>query len=77
MKFEDIKPGKKYFHTTASNSLNKRTASKERITKTIFVLETDKQRKRVCGSINGAPAEWFDGNSYARWTKENPELETA
>lgn len=75
MKIADIKAGKKYYHTLATNVLDKRARKKFRTVNTFFVVEVDKTKNRVCASLNGAPAQWYDCNKYARWTEDKPELE--
>jgi uncharacterized protein (DUF2147 family) len=73
MILKEIKKGKKYFHTLATNNLDKATGLKLKETRKVFVLEVNNGDKKVCASINGAPAQWYDGNSFSRWTKKHPE----
>ena len=74
MKYSDIKRGGKYYHTLATNRLCKATRKKERETRTIRVVDMDPGVKKVCASINGAPAQWYDGNFYKRWSlTQDPE----
>lgn len=72
MRIHELKKGQKYYHTIATNFQNKETGVKVRETRKVFVLEVDKQKRKVCASINGAPAQWFEGAAFSRWTKEDP-----
>lgn len=73
MQLKEIEKGNKYYHTLATNNVDKATGLKLKETRAVFVVEVDKVRKKVCASINGAPAQWYSGNLFSRWTKEHPE----
>lgn len=73
MNIEKIKKGKIYYHTLATNSVDKATQLKIKDTRKVFVCEVDKVKRLVCASINGAPAQWFDGNKFTRWTAKHPD----
>jgi hypothetical protein len=75
MKFNQIRVGGKYWHLFATNLTNSKTGKKVRNLKTIRVVAKNADNLKVCASINGAPAEWFDGNTYRHWKTTNPELD--
>lgn len=75
MRIVEVKKGNKYFHTVTGWQTNKRTMKKNPETKTIYVVDIDLLNNRVCASINGLPAQWYDGNFYRRWTKNDPRKE--
>lgn len=74
MHLKDVKKGGKYFHALASNTVDKNTGLKVKDSRKVYVLDIDFRNRKVCASINGAPAEWFDGNKYCRWTETDPAL---
>lgn len=73
MKIEDVKPGKKYFLVRATSLFDNRTAKKKRETIVYLVVEVDKPGQKVCASIGGTPAQWFDKKKVARWKDSKPE----
>jgi hypothetical protein len=72
MKIKDIQVGKKYWK--AKTVQNGRTRVKEVTGIAVYVLEVDLKNNKVLGSLNGTPAEWFHGNSFARWKTEDPTI---
>jgi hypothetical protein len=76
MKITELKKGQKLYHAVTTNRVHKPTGEKVRETKTIFVVEVNQETKKVCASINGAPAQWYDGNFYSRWklSEQDPRI---
>lgn len=72
MKFEEFKVGKKYYHSLAVLSKDKMTGRRGKFISTVFVVELDTKNKKICASINGAPAIWYEYKNYGRWIKEYP-----
>lgn len=75
MKFDDIKPGKKYYKVTCSPTGRRGTPS-PKMEDIIFVLQVCVQTKRVLASINQLPAQWYLSPVYAKWVSAKPQTAT-
>jgi hypothetical protein len=69
----DLRRGRTLYHTKAGNQRCPHTKKRARIYSRVFVLQVDEVAQKALASMNGAPAEWFVKQAWAKWKTTPPE----